>query len=376
MKNKLLTTALVSSMLGAGVTASVAQTTVSGNLDLSYMASSAEGNTGNVNSFRGFGKESQINLANKGKLNNGMDYAAGFSFEMDGPDASGTGMHEENVYIDFISGNTTLSIGSDHVQNPDINPTMLAGFGYIRVDNTININSVPTAVTGLYSAGANTPYSAYGVSLTQKTPVGSFSALYVPTASTNVGSLNDIHNSSNAAAAEPGITRGTSESAYELGFRGDLGVKGLTAMAFYNKSDAKSIAATGKIAGGDEEGRRFAATYVTGPFSIAADYAKVEGVNTGIASVAGVVGEEVKSRSIGLGYAITPNLSASVTRAKAEASGTVANRTNADEKIDVLALGYSLGPVAIQAQYKQADNVAGYSGADVELIAVKVGTRF
>ena len=52
------------------------------------------------------------------------------------------------------------------------------------------------------------------------------------------------------------------------------------------------------------------------------------------------------------------------------------NRTNADEKIDVLALGYSLGPVAIQAQYKSAENVAGYSGADVDLIAVKVGTRF
>lgn len=375
MKNKLLTTALVSSMLGAGVTASVAQTTVSGNLDLSYMASSAEGNTGGINSFRGFGKESQINLANKGKLNNGMDYAAGFSFEMDGPDAGQTGMHEENVYIDFISGNTTLSIGSDHVQNPDINPTMLAGFGYIRVDNTININGAPTAVTGLYSAGANSPYSAYGVSLTQKTPVGSFSVLYVPTASTNVGSLNDIQNSSSAATAEPGITRGASESAYELGFTGDLGVKGLTARAFYNKSEAK-ISTNGKIVGGDEEGRRFAATYVTGPFSIAADYAKVDGVNTGVASVANVAGEEVKSRSIGLGYAITPNLSASVTRAKAEANGTVANRTNADEKIDVLALGYSLGPVAIQAQYKSAENVAGYSGADVDLIAVKVGTRF
>lgn len=79
MKNKLITTALVSSMLGAGITASVAQTTVSGNLDLSYMASSSKGNSGAVNSFRGFGKESQINIANKGKLNNGMDYAAGFT---------------------------------------------------------------------------------------------------------------------------------------------------------------------------------------------------------------------------------------------------------------------------------------------------------
>ena len=375
MKNKLTTTALVSSMLVAGITASVAQTTVSGNLDLSYMATSAKGNSAAVNSFRGFGKESQINIANKGKLNNGMDYAAGFSLEYDAPDAgTNTGPHEENVYIDIISGNTTLSIGSDHTQNPDTNPTMLAGFGYLAVDSTIAINGVATGVSGLYSKGANSPYSAYSVSLTQKTPIGSFSALYVPTAGTNLGGLNDVHNSSSAIAAEPTQTRGTPESAYELGFRGDLGVKGLTAMAFYNKQDRMDSVTTKN----DMKGQRYAATYVTGPFSIAVDYAKVEGVPTGQSATIGLAGEDIKSKSIGLGYAITPNLSASITRGTSEISNanTVANRTIAKEEIDMIALGYSLGPVAIQAQYKQADNVAGYSGADVDVFAVKVGTRF
>ena len=375
MKNKLTTTALVSSMLVAGITASVAQTTVSGNLDLSYMASSGKGNSGAVNSFRGFGKESQINIANKGKLNNGMDYAAGFSLEYDAPDAgTNTGPHEENVYIDIISGNTTLSIGSDHTQNPDTNPTMLAGFGYLAVDSTIAISGVSTAVAGLYSKGANSPYSAYSVSLTQKTPVGSFSALYVPTAGTNLGGLNDVHNSSTAIAAEPTQTRGTPESAYELGFRGDLGVKGLTAMAFYNKQDRMDSVTTKN----DMKGQRYAATYVTGPFSIAGDYAKVDGVPTGQSATIGLAGEDIKSKSIGLGYAITPNLSASITRGTSEISNpnTVTGRTVAKEEIDMIALGYSLGPVAIQAQYKQADNVGGYSGADVDVFAVKVGTRF
>ena len=375
MKNKLTTTALVSSMLVAGITASVAQTTVSGNLDLSYMATSAKGNSGAVNSFRGFGKESQINIANKGKLNNGMDYAAGFSLEYDAPDAgTNTGPHEENVYIDIISGNTTLSIGSDHTQNPDTNPTLLAGFGYLAVDSTIAISGVSTAVAGLYSKGANSPYSAYSVSLTQKTPVGSFSALYVPTAGTNLGGLNDVHNSSTAIAAEPTQTRGTPESAYELGFRGDLGVKGLTAMAFYNKQDRMDSVTTKN----DMKGQRYAATYVTGPFSIAADYAKVDGVPTGQSATLGLAGEDIKSKSIGLGYAISPNLSASITRGTSEISNpnTVANRTVAKEEIDMIALGYSLGPVAIQAQYKQVDNIAGYSGADVDVFAVKVGTRF
>jgi len=366
MKNKLLTTALVSSMIGAGITASVAQTTVSGNLDLSYMALSAKGtSSGNADSFRGFGKESQINIANKGKLNNGMDYAAGFSIEMDGPDAGATGMFEENVYIDIISGNTTFTIGSDHIQNPDSNPTNIAGFGYVAVDSTRN----GTATAGLYPKGANSPYSAYGAGVMQKTPIGTFSALYVPSNITNVGALNDIHNSSAASVAEPTTTRGTSESAYELGFRGDLGVKGLTVLAFMNKSDQRDTV----TAGGDEKGRRIAATYVVGPFSIAGDYVKTEGTTTGASAALAQAGENVKGRSIGLGYAISPNLTASVTRAKAD---TNASGRAADEETDILALGYSLGPIAVSAQAKKVDNLAGNAGTDAEVLAVRLSTRF
>ena len=367
MKNKLLTSALVTSMIGAGITASVAQTTVSGNLDLSYMAVGAKGtaSASKPDSFRGFGKESQINIANKGKLNNGMDYAAGFSIEMDGPDAGATGMFEENVYIDIISGNTTFTIGSDHIQNPDVNPTNIAGFGYVAVDGT----RAGVATTGLYPKGANSPYSAYGAGVMQKTPIGTFSALYVPSNITNVGALNDIHNSSSAAAAEPTTTRGTSESAYELGFRGDLGIKGLTALAFMNQSDKRDTVLTGS----DEKGKRVSAVYVTGPFSIAGDWAKTEGTTTGAAATAGQVGEVVKARSIGLGYAITPNLTASVTRATAK---TDATGRAADEDIDILALGYSLGPIAISAQAKRVDNIAGTVGADADVLAVRLSTRF
>lgn len=374
MKNKLLTTALVTSMVGAGTAVSVAQTTVSGNLDLSYMALSAKGTTSGINSFRGYGRESQINLANKGKLNvGGMEYAAGFSLEFDGPDTGATGMWEENVFINFISGNTTITFGSDHIQNPDTNPTMLSGIGYLRQDATINIGGTPTAVTGLYSAGANSPYSAYGMGIMQRLPgIGTFSAYYAPSRDTNSGALNDIFNSSTAIMAEPAATRGTAESAYELGFRGDLGVKGLNTWIFYNKADRRDRVESGS----DEKGKRVAATYTTGPFTIAGDYSKTEGTNTGIATVAGVVGEDINSKSVGLGYAVSKDLSLSATYAKAEPSAVVTDRTNADEKIKVLALGYSLGPVSLQVMYKETDNIAGYSGADSTALSTRLSTRF
>ena len=108
MKNK-LTTALISSLFGLGLSSvSVAQTTVSGNLDLAYNAVSSNAFGG---SYRAVGRETQINIANKGKLSNGMDYAAGFSWEIDGGEALGSGGTStgdgangtnENVYIDFF----------------------------------------------------------------------------------------------------------------------------------------------------------------------------------------------------------------------------------------------------------------------------------
>ena len=63
MKNKLL---LTTAIVGLGL-ASVAnaQTTVSGNLNIAYKA---VGGAAKASSFDGWAKESQINIANKGKL--------------------------------------------------------------------------------------------------------------------------------------------------------------------------------------------------------------------------------------------------------------------------------------------------------------------
>ena len=383
MKNKLITSALVTSMIGFG-SAAVAQTTISGNLELTYNA--VKDKAANLNSFRGFGKESQINLANKGKLNNGMDYAAGFSLEFDGPDtnfgttsasytqgaATGSNVHSENVYIDIISGNTTLTFGADHIQNPDYNPTMLAGFGYVALDG---IN----AVNGLYPKGANSPYSAYGAGIMQKTPIGTFSYLYVPTNNTNSGAGNDIHNSASPSSFEPtSVVGGNDESAQEIGFVGDLGVKGLAVRAFMNKSDRPDAEATSDI-----KGRRFGAVYTMGALSFAADYVKVDGAAVGASANSTNRDSEVKGKSLGVGYAITPNVSASIARAKADtnclsvqggASATVCG-TN-DEITDVFAIGYNLGALTSTLQFKQVEDSNGVASRDGKSIQARIGARF
>jgi hypothetical protein len=78
-KKLLLSTALVSGMITGS--SAIAQTTVSGSLDLHYRAHK---NSIALTSNEGMGRETQLNIANKGKLNNGWDYLAGFSLEFDG----------------------------------------------------------------------------------------------------------------------------------------------------------------------------------------------------------------------------------------------------------------------------------------------------
>jgi len=365
MKNKLMTTALVTSMLSIGVTSAVAQTTITGNIDMSYFGTSAKGSaaTSTIKSsstMRGFGKEAQVNFANKGKMSNGMDYAAGFSIELDGPDTSGTAMFAENTYIDLISGNTTITLGADHIQNPDRNITNLVGFGYLGLDGINNvISSYPKAI--------NSPYSSFGAGIVQTIPgFGKVSALYVPDRSGS-DAQNDVLNGVQTSRGDVG------ESQYELGFKGDLGVKGLDVGVFYNKGDKQETAVTTI---NDRKGVKYEASYNFGQFTVAADYSKMEGIEQGTGSTGAMTAgnDEVKGKSIGLAYAVNKDLSIGYAYAK-----TSTNQTGGsfpDEKVNLVAIGYNLGPVVAQLQYKTVDNHANTANLDGEQIAVKLGTKF
>jgi hypothetical protein len=349
MKNTLkLTTALVGSMLTLGVSSAVAQTTVSGNLGLSYFATTNSTTTSQAQTFRGFGKESQINISNKGKLSNGMDYVAGFSLEMDGADISNAtavtgadiqGQQSENVYIDLISGNTTITIGADHIQNPDVHLANIVGFGYIGAD-------------GVNGAAATFPthassYSAYGVGVVQNlTGLGRISFNYVPN---NVSgqAVNDIGNGMTKAKT------GDGESSKEVVFRGDLGVKGLDILLHKNYAD-------GQTAGTDVGGKTVGARYNFGNFTVAAQDITKEGNTT-----------TTKGRSYGAAYAVNKDLSVGYTYGKAEKTASTV-----DEITHMVAVGYNLGPVSLQAQYKDVANHANTTNADGTIVGVYLGTRF
>ena len=149
MKKIMLTTAMVSVL----TTAAIAQTSITGELRISYSDISADkgiatatASTTKDTSY-GFGSEQQINIQNKGKLPiGGLDYAAGFSIENDGDQS--TTIFNENVFIDLInaSSGTTVSFSRDHIQrsDSDYSATNLVGFTPNELSQTSNSSNANT----------------------------------------------------------------------------------------------------------------------------------------------------------------------------------------------------------------------------------------
>jgi len=380
MTNKLkLTTALAGSLMVLGATSSNAQTYykdgISGNLAISYLATKSEVKS---YSFRQFGKESQFNLAASGTLNNGWNYKAGTSFEMDGGDgvtaattatastSTGAltsdnantvkvstlqGQQGENTFIDFINGNTTISIGADHLNFSDTNMTNLVGFGYIAGDGVAGMRSLyPTNISN---------YQAFGLGIVQTTPIGKFSANYTPHADNGAASW-DIFNGTQKQAG------GTSNSAYEITYTGNLGLNGLTVLGSYMKAAKldQNIAGTP-----DVTTSRVAAKYNFGQFTVAIDRSREE---NGQAMSTKTAVQKFNGDSYAAAYAINKELSVGLTYAEAK-SDFVGNKK---ESTTIAAIGYNLGPVAVSTQYKNIQNLSGVSNADGQQLGVWVNTNF
>jgi len=360
-------------------------------LDLHYRAHK---NSIALQSNEGMGRETQLNIANKGKLNNGWDYLAGFSLEFDGnprnpvvgtqdatvyktPTSTSTSTNaaalgasaittgltnvtnlvvtttttttapssdateansisNENIYIDFINASsaTTITVGVDHIQNitGSVVPQVMG--------NTIDNVAVGMGGKATNTMGAN-PKESIGFGIVQGIPTAGLtaSAWYAP----NNGDFG-VRDQGNANGSVVGIRN----SAYELGLTGAnvAGVKGLSLRYFYNKEDSSAANIS------DLKGKAYGAAYQTGPFGLG--YEKHTQNRTAGTSTAD---QDLDVKTYGLTYAVNPNVTLGLVQIKTDVTG-LSNAGN-KEKITSLQLGYNLGPVAVVAAYSKGENVQG-----------------
>jgi len=342
MKNKLLiSTALGAVMLSGAVNA---ETKITGQVDINY---SAQSSSTAASSKAGFGKEAQINVSNSGELNNGLSYAAGFSWEADGNSPS----NDENFYIDFISGNTTVGVSQDHGLNTDssavprvsINAGSLSTFDNLAYAQGSQVGSHTT--NG--ATGATHVKEGWGVTLAQKFDAGTIQARWTPEFGQDGGSNDAI------AEANEG-------SAYDLNFQGNLGMEGLSVNLAYAK--VEKAAGSTHTSNRDSKGVQYGVGYNFGQFAIGIQRADRE------------MGDQAVDRDtkeIGATFAATETLSLGAAYAETDVTGTASN-----EEITQVSIGYNMGAVAVHLNYADYQNVKGVTNADEEVGSIRFTTKF
>ena len=347
MKKLLTTSALAGALTFVAATASVAQTTVSGSLDLTLRSQSFSASQGAA-SDNLFGRETQINVANKGKLNNGMDYAAGFSLEFDGGGslAEGAGStSNENVYLNFISGSTTITLGVDHIQNPKQD----------LLNSTIDILDEAVTVSGSafdYSNGGIAKESI-GAGIVQTLAPGVTASVWYAPNARNEGTAND----GTAILAGNDTSNANGNGVYEIGLRAkNIGNSGIDVEA-WNSSREKGVNETS-----DETGRALSLNYTKGAFGVGAALIK----NKSATSV------EKDQKLAHVTYAISKDLSASAIYGVVDLQNSTA-----DEKLSGIQIGYNLGPVGVGIALTKQENIgAAIAGGDVDMAVIKLGAKF
>jgi hypothetical protein len=363
MKKLMLTTALASLI----TTGAIAQTTITGEGRISYKTLSMDKNTNNTgtkNTQYGFGAEQQINIQTKGKLNlGGLDYAAGFSIENDGEQQ--TTLFNENVYMDLTnaSSGTTISFGRDHIQrsDSDFSATNLVAFNQAELSakgSSTNASNTYGGTHFLSTIGAG-PSQQFGAAILQKTPIGTFSYNYVPNNGASVATSTTLSGTSHLGNSE--YVNENTTGAYEAGFLGDFGVKGLQVHYFQNKN-SDFVTATNTV---KAEGKNYGIKYNFGQVTVAANK-KLHQAET-VATTAGV--GEIDEKAFAASYAVDANLSIGLLYAKADRDNNKANvgaveASTGTQKLKAIQVGYNLGPVALSAAYATNDNAQGVDGAD------------
>jgi hypothetical protein len=354
MKKLLLSTALTGALL---TTSAIAQTSVTGNMTVGLRSTAETGAAGATStaSKRGMLVETQLNVQSKGKLNNGMDYAAGFALEFDGDQtASTTGaksINNENTYIDLISGGTTLSFSIDHMN--DFDRSMAPKVG--EHGGSTGASGGSTTATMILVDPINTS-AAFGINLRQAFPgIGQITLGYVPTATCS------STDSAGCGGADTAVVEGNEGSAYSALLElSNLGIKGLSAEAGYMSQQKKVGSTTSPTR--DAQFITAGLSYTDGPFSIGYNRKEFE---------AGSSTETRHQNDVGLAYTVG-NISYGAYYQKVESNLA----TKVDETYKALAIGYNLGPVAAMVNVAKNSDLGGTSGADLDSITLKLRTSF
>jgi hypothetical protein len=348
-----MSSALVGSL--ALASAAVAETKITGSAVLTYSAISGQTALG---STQGYGREVQLDIANSGDLNvGGLKYKAGFSIESDAGDTNFPGGDfGEGTFFSVVSGNTEVMFNIDKAPNLSQSATP-------RVTTSLSTQAAGIGGTTMiydYSPGAQAQQLSYNTAVIQKTDVGQFSLVHTPKFRDAGGNNDGVGGASQIGG-----------SGYDIIYSGDLGVKGLRAVAGYSKLDGQ----TGSV--GDTKAKQIGVGYNFGQIAVGVTRNDTKNpfptVSATVAATTLPSNKDVKSDEFGITFAANDRLSFGVQYAETD----VNTAGSVDEEITSVAAAYNLGGAALEVYYIQIENLGGDRTAkDVEKAAVRLTTKF
>lgn len=328
-----MSSALVGSL--ALASAAVAETKITGSAAFTYSVIS--GQTA-AESTEGYGSEVQIDIARTGDLNiGGLKYRAGFSLEQDASEAAiDSG---EGNYFGIVSGGTEVRFNIDSAPNMSQSATP-------RVGQQLSTQTAAVG-TSIYKFSPGTKAAdSFNTAFIQNTAVGQFALVYAPKVG-DTGGNND-----NVAARTSG-----GGNILDIIYSGNLGVKGLKAVAGYGKLEKQTGASE------DTTAKQLGVSYNFGQFAA--------GVTRNDSTTS--TGIDVTSDEFGVTFAANDKLSLGVLYASTDTSTT--NTT--EEDMTSVGMAYNLGGAAFEVYYVQVENLGGVKTAkDIEKATVRISTKF
>jgi len=332
-KTLLLTSALVSSI----ALTSVANAEVKGSMKFGYGASDGASNDSTAAGTQGFMRETQIDMSTTGDLDNGWSYKANAAFEAEANSID----HSEGTFIEFSSGDTLVHFGMDGFTNLDDSATPTTGSALATIADIAGDTA--------YARNPSSPYGSFGVGVAQKTPFGTISALYVPQQNDNGKSADSSdHKAKNIEGG----------AAYEIKFKGNLGMDGLNVVAGLNSRDKET---NDDAVTSDGEGKVIGISYNFGSFAIGASKME-DDKQTGV---------NYDNTEYGVTFAASDKVSIGLGILKHEDSSATS-----DEETKLLTVGYSLGPIALELNYADVENHGTNANKDITGASINTSVKF
>jgi len=333
MKNKLLLTTAIAGLMVVGGVAQ-AETKVSGNLEQTFTAISDDASNGAA-STSGLGAEYNIGLSSSAELDNGLTAKFGFNLESNNA-AAAADVHFLTIGNDAMS----VSIARDNGNN-------LSSTGIPHISDTAS-----TVVNGAYhnlGIGASDGHNDDHIRADINGLGGTLTLRYVPTDGGTGGS------STPAVEAE--------NSAYDVIYRGSLGVEGLSVVAGMHKVDGTGTAVDTKL-------NKYSVAYNFGQFAAGVEIQKSEDADATTATAK----DEYDSKSASITFAVNDKLSVGYARTETEFTNNGVKDAD-EEKIDMIGIGYSLGGVAIDVNYAMVENFDNGS-TDRDVLQIRTIQKF